>query len=203
MVSDRRTLGERLKRQRERRGVTLESISQATKVPVTLFAGLERGDCSRWPAGIYSRAYVRSYASAIGLNEEETVEDFLAAFGSAVQADGIDGSPAPGSRAEGTLRLGLVEEPALTPERVAKRAALAGTDLAVASGLAWSAYALLDTTLLITVGSVLAYQTVSRLVSDEPLLWWLIRRARNASLRSAPVVESDEVAVGDAASTTA
>ena len=51
MVTDRRGFGERLKRQRERAGVTLEAISRSTKVPVALFAGLEAGDCSRWPAG--------------------------------------------------------------------------------------------------------------------------------------------------------
>ena len=45
MVTDRRGFGERLKRQRERAGVTLETISQTTKVPVSLFAGLEAGDC--------------------------------------------------------------------------------------------------------------------------------------------------------------
>ena len=66
MVSDRRGLGERLKRQRERRGITLQQISQSSKVPASLFAGLEAGDCSRWPAGLYARAYIRAYADAIG-----------------------------------------------------------------------------------------------------------------------------------------
>jgi transcriptional regulator with XRE-family HTH domain len=202
MVSDRRTLGERLKRQRERSGVTLESIAQATKVSARLFAGLERGDCSRWPAGIYGRAYVRAYARAIGLNEEDTVEDFLAAYGASVHPDGIDRS-SPGARATGTLRLGMVEEPSITPERIARRLALAGTDLLMAGGLAWGAYAFLDATLLTMFGSALAYHTVSRLVSDEPLPWWLVRRARAASLRPEPVEEPSEVAVGDAASTTA
>ena len=90
MVSDRRGLGERLKRQRERRGVTLQQISHSSKVPASLFAALEAGDCSRWPAGLYARAYVRAYADAIGLNPDETVEEFVAAFGATVKADGID-----------------------------------------------------------------------------------------------------------------
>ena len=86
MVSERRAFGERARRQRERRGVTLEKIAQSTKVPASLFAGLERGDCSRWPAGLYSRAYIRAYAELIGLDPNEAVEDFTAAFGETVLA---------------------------------------------------------------------------------------------------------------------
>ena len=108
MVSDRRGLGERLKRQRERRGVTLQQIAQSTKVPASLFAALEAGDCSRWPAGLYARAYMRAYANAIGLNPDETVEEFVAAFGSTIKADGIDG-PQPNARTASALRLSLAE----------------------------------------------------------------------------------------------
>ena len=102
MVSDRRALGERLKRQRERAGVTLARISQNTKVPVALFTGLEAGDCSRWPTGLFARAYVRGYAEAIGLNADETVEEFLAAFGAVGHADGV----------EAGARAGLEDAPA-------------------------------------------------------------------------------------------
>jgi transcriptional regulator with XRE-family HTH domain len=119
--SERRALGDRLKRHRERRGITLEAIAQSTKIPAALFAGLERGDCSRWPVGLYSRAYVRSYAQALGLNADETVEDFVSAFGATAHADGGDGAPSSSMRGPKTLRLGLVEEPAVTPERIVKR----------------------------------------------------------------------------------
>lgn len=201
--SERRALGDRLKRHRERRGITLQAIAQSTKIPAALFAGLERGDCSRWPVGLYSRAYVRSYAQAVGLNADETVEDFVSAFGATAHADGGDSAPASAQRGPNTLRLGLVDEPAISPERVVKRVALAGTDLVLASGLAWGTYALLDTTVLVTVGCALAYHAVGRLVSDEPLFMWLAHRLRSASLHPAPEPETGEVAVGDAASTTA
>ncbi len=201
--SERRALGDRLKRHRERRGITLEAIAQSTKVPAALFAGLERGDCSRWPVGLYSRAYVRSYAQALGLNADETVEDFVSAFGATAHADGGDGAPPSSTRGPRTLRLGLVEESAITPERIVKRVALAGTDLVLASGLAWGTYALLDASMLVTVGCALAYHAAGRLVSDEPLFMWLAHRVRSASLDPTPEPESGEVAVGDAASTTA
>ena len=108
MVSERRAFGERLRRQRERKRITLEAISQATKVPASLFASLERGDCSRWPAAIYARAYVRGYAEAVGLHVNDTVEDFAAAFYPPVLA-AEDGETAPVRPPRGTLRLSLAE----------------------------------------------------------------------------------------------
>jgi hypothetical protein len=198
--SECRALGERLKRHRERRGITLESIARTTKVPAALFAGLERGDCSRWPAGLYGRAYVRGYAEAIGLNADEIVEDFTAAFGGTIQADG---TPAPPPRAPrgAALRLAMVEE-SISPERFAKRVGLTAVDLVLGFLLAWIAYVGLHTGVWTTVTIALSYHAIGRLVSDEPLLYWAFMRARTAAHRSR-AEESTDVAVGDTASTAA
>jgi len=72
-MSEPTTLGSWLRRERERRGVTLAKISEETKVAVALLDGLETDDLSRWPAGIFRRAFVRSYATAIGLDPELVV----------------------------------------------------------------------------------------------------------------------------------
>ena len=55
-MSEREAFGRNLRRLRVQRGISLESITAATKVPTDLWAGLERNDFSRWPAGIYARA---------------------------------------------------------------------------------------------------------------------------------------------------
>jgi transcriptional regulator with XRE-family HTH domain len=205
MVSDRRGLGERLKRHRERRGITLDQISQSSKVPASLFAGLEAGDCSRWPVGLYARAYVRAYAEAIGLNADETVEEFTAAFGAAMRADGADGTPAAASQGGNALRLSLVEEPAIELEGLGRRTGLAAVDLLIGALLASIAHVGLGQGVWVTVACVLGYFTVGRIVSDEPLLYHVYRRLRTRS--ASPVVTEqavDEVApVGDAASTAA
>jgi cytoskeletal protein RodZ len=73
-------LGEKLRRQRERRGVSLDRIADTTKIGRRLLVSLEVGDCSRWPAGLYSRAYVRLYAQAVGLDAEELVDEFAECF---------------------------------------------------------------------------------------------------------------------------
>ena len=70
------TLGVWLRRERERRGITLKTVADQTKVAAPLLEGLESGDLSRWPGGIYRRAFVRAYASALGLDADEVVQRF-------------------------------------------------------------------------------------------------------------------------------
>jgi len=70
------TFGAQLRRYREKRKVTLDQVAQQTKVSASLLRSLEAGQCSRWPGGIYSRGYMRSYALAIGLDPERAVELF-------------------------------------------------------------------------------------------------------------------------------
>ena len=73
-------LGARLRAERERQGISLATIAASTKNSASLFEGLERDDVSRWPQGIFRRAFVREYARTIGLDPEETLSDFLERF---------------------------------------------------------------------------------------------------------------------------
>jgi cytoskeleton protein RodZ len=72
--------GGRMKRLREERGVSLRQIADATKLSVGALEALERNHISRLPGGIFSRAFVRSYATQVGLDPEQTVRDFLVQF---------------------------------------------------------------------------------------------------------------------------
>src|SRR5918999_6105426 len=79
-MSDRHTFGPRLRSERERRGISLDTIAAATKVSAELWDGLERNDFSRWPSGIFARAFIRDYAKAIGLDSDEVVDEFCRLF---------------------------------------------------------------------------------------------------------------------------
>jgi transcriptional regulator with XRE-family HTH domain len=79
-MSDRDTFGIRLRRERERRGISLETIATVTKVGIELWDGLERNDFSRWPSGIFARAFIRDYAKAVGLDADEVVDEFCRLF---------------------------------------------------------------------------------------------------------------------------
>ena len=72
--------GSRMRHAREQRGVSLRQIAEATKISVSQLEALERNDISRLPGGIFSRAFVRSYAAEVGVDPEQTVRDFLSQF---------------------------------------------------------------------------------------------------------------------------
>lgn len=72
--------GPQLRLEREWRGITLEELAATTKVSVELWEAMERNDFSRWPRGVFARAFVRDYARAVGLDENAVVNDFCRNF---------------------------------------------------------------------------------------------------------------------------
>lgn len=69
-----------MRRERERRGISLETIVTRTNVSLELWLGFESNDLSRWPTRLYARAFVRDYARAVGLDADEVVDDFCRLF---------------------------------------------------------------------------------------------------------------------------
>src|SRR3954471_24688385 len=72
--------GARLRAARERRGLSLRVIADATKISVRALEALERNDISQLPGGIFSRAFVRAYALEVGLDPEQTIAEFITQF---------------------------------------------------------------------------------------------------------------------------
>jgi transcriptional regulator with XRE-family HTH domain len=106
-MTDRDEFCLNLRQSRLRSGLTLEVIGEKSKISPSLLAGLERGDVSRWPKGIYRRGFIREYATAIGLPPEHAVAEFCRLFPE-------DDGPTAESSAEGTgmadLRLVLAPD---------------------------------------------------------------------------------------------
>jgi len=71
------SFGGRLRLRREEQQITLSAIAEQTKIKQSLLEGLERDDVSRWPGGIFRRAFIRAYALAIGLKPDVVVRQFL------------------------------------------------------------------------------------------------------------------------------
>jgi hypothetical protein len=72
--------GPNLRRARLRRGISLDELAETTRIPADLWRDLEGNDLSRWPSGIFARAYVRQYAVAVGIDPEATVDEFCRSF---------------------------------------------------------------------------------------------------------------------------
>lgn len=73
-------IGGKLRQARERRGVSLRQIATSTKIPMAALEAIERNDVSKLPHGIFGRAFVRSYATEVGLDPDQIVHEFVEAF---------------------------------------------------------------------------------------------------------------------------
>jgi cytoskeletal protein RodZ len=80
------SLGSRLREARERRGLTVRQIASATKISVTALEALERNDLTRLPGGISGRAFIRSFASQVGLDPEQILQEFIEQYARPAQA---------------------------------------------------------------------------------------------------------------------
>lgn len=125
-----RSFGEWVRRERERRGVELRDVADRTKIGARHLRGLERGDISSWPGGLYRRAFVRSYAEAVGLDADLVVERFLVAFPDPEAA----ADPAAALDSGSPLRLHLAA-PASPPWHAKVRIACFDVAFALAIGL--------------------------------------------------------------------
>lgn len=72
--------GQFLREARERRGVSLRQIAVSTRISLRTLEALENNEIRKLPGGIFSRAFVRSYAHEVGLDPDETVHRFLQQF---------------------------------------------------------------------------------------------------------------------------
>jgi len=75
------SFGERMRREREMRGITLEEISEATKITSRCLQALEDEEFNKLPGGIFNKGFVRSYASYVGIDEDQAVAEFVVASG--------------------------------------------------------------------------------------------------------------------------
>jgi cytoskeleton protein RodZ len=81
------TFGENLRREREMRGVTLEEISESTKISTRLLKALETDQFSELPGGIFTRNFIRAYAQYLGLDEEHALAEYKRVAGAPTDND--------------------------------------------------------------------------------------------------------------------
>lgn len=95
------SFGERLKREREMRGVSLEEIAESTKIGKRNLLALETEEFDKLPGGIFNKGFVRAYAKYLGLDEDQAVTDFLAAENAASTGIRLAVDPVPATEANG------------------------------------------------------------------------------------------------------
>ena len=194
-----RSFGARLRAAREQKGIGLDAIAQSTKINAALFDALERNDTSRWPSGIFRRAFMRAYANAVGLDPEATVMEFLEVFPDpfdARPAATLEGGETAAARPEfpveaGPLRLTLADEPrrsiGLTVDTLLGRwlrPCAAACDLAIVIGIAGAVFAAAGHFWTpFTIATISYYFGGVLMIGNSPGAWLLAARARRASQR--------------------
>lgn len=164
-----------LRRHREQLGIPLSAIAESTKISASLLDALERSDLSRWPRGIFRRAFFREYVTAIGLSAESLVADFARLF-----PDEPGGAIADDSPSELRLVLAAAET---TPVTALRRVAVAAAELAAIASVGLVAAWLLHANLWSASGIVaLVYYPVSNLCVDRKPAWRGMRALINSQL---------------------
>jgi cytoskeleton protein RodZ len=74
-------LGEYLKQARKKKRLSLEQIASKTRIQERHLQALESEDFGELPAKVFAKGFVRSYAKALGLDEEEALQCFLETSG--------------------------------------------------------------------------------------------------------------------------
>ncbi|MCT4533841.1 helix-turn-helix domain-containing protein [Halodesulfovibrio sp.] len=70
-MSEMLELGTLLREERERKGITLEELSERIKLAPRTLAFIESGTKSELPHAVYVKGFVKSYAMVVGLDPEE------------------------------------------------------------------------------------------------------------------------------------
>jgi hypothetical protein len=159
VTSAQQQFGLRLRRERESRGITLDAIASSTKIGKALFIGLERGDLSRWPSGVYCRAHVCGYATAVGLPPGDVLADFNEVYPDRCSQDGTAPHHAGAAECSDSLRLTLAHGAEPTAQTRTKRACVAAVEALVLAGASYalSSIAALDAWLVASVAAFVYY----------------------------------------------
>ena len=66
----------RLRAARERAGLTIQDISASTKIRAASLEAIERGNFAALPGEFYTRAFLRAYASYVGLPPQDVLDEY-------------------------------------------------------------------------------------------------------------------------------
>jgi cytoskeleton protein RodZ len=89
------SFGDRLKKEREQRGITLDDISLTTKIGTRLLRALEEEKFDQLPGGIFNKGFVRAYARHVGIDEDQAVADYMSTVGENQSQALVDEQAAP------------------------------------------------------------------------------------------------------------
>jgi cytoskeletal protein RodZ len=82
----RGNFGERLKRERDMREVSMDELTKATRISTRFIQALENEEWQKLPGGVFGRGFVRTVARYLGLDEEALLAEYDLARGNQSEA---------------------------------------------------------------------------------------------------------------------
>src|SRR5690349_7195260 len=70
--------GNKFRKAREAKGISLDDVSNVTKIGARMLQAIEDEHFDQLPGGVFNKGFIRAYAKHLGLNSEEAVTDYLA-----------------------------------------------------------------------------------------------------------------------------
>jgi transcriptional regulator with XRE-family HTH domain len=182
-MTARELFGPGLRQQRERQGLTLAAVADNTKISPHLLTALERGDVSRWPGGLYRRAFVRAYAAAVGLPPEPTVVEFVRLFPEPGQDLPDHSTPLPDDDPR-RLRLTLVTESPWKAPLMRSVAALVDAGVVISVAVIVSAATRGSLWMPATIAGLAYHATGAILLGHSPGTWLVTSSVASAKPRT-------------------
>jgi cytoskeletal protein RodZ len=84
--------GKDLRKERETRGIAIDTITDATKISSRHLVALEEEHFDVLPGGVFNKGIVRGYARVVGLDEDAWVNRFMSAYQESGQLKDDDAS---------------------------------------------------------------------------------------------------------------
>src|SRR5579862_8869084 len=72
--------GHNFREAREKRELTLDQVSNVTKISPRMLKAIEEEHFDQLPGGVFNKGFIRAYARHVGIDEEEAVTGYLAAL---------------------------------------------------------------------------------------------------------------------------
>lgn len=72
------SFGDKLRREREMRRITLDEIAESTKISRRHLESLEKEDFASLPGGVFNKGFVKAYARYLGIDEDQAAADYAA-----------------------------------------------------------------------------------------------------------------------------
>lgn len=90
------SLGEKLRRARESKGLELREVADQTRIAYNYLEAIEADNYKPLPGGIFNKGFVRSFAKAVGVDEKEALADYtnmMAEQGGLTPNEDVDNLP--------------------------------------------------------------------------------------------------------------